>query len=301
VQTGWQVAFRSKNLLGPYEEKIVLEQGTSSINGPHQGALVDLPDGSWWFLHFQDCGPFGRIVHLQPVHWQDGWPLMGEIQNAICQPVARWKKPVLGFPPAIPKTSDSFSEPTLGLQWQWHANHDPSWFSLTENPGSLRLYPGVSDSDDISEYPRFLGQKFPARQFWVRVGLNAQGMTPGGIAGLGITSGNGSHFLGMRRNSEGWDLVLRKPGEVELLRSEAPSSMALAVGVGPDGQFQFYISSKPGSFEVIPESFEAKEGGWIGARVGLFHLSESEPAGYADFASFQFSGDAGNASAMTPL
>ncbi|MCQ2311614.1 MAG: hypothetical protein MJZ64_07705 [Paludibacteraceae bacterium] len=29
------------------------------------------------FVHFQDVGVAGRIVHLQPVTWQDGWPVMG--------------------------------------------------------------------------------------------------------------------------------------------------------------------------------------------------------------------------------
>ena len=52
VGTGWQTVLRSKNIYGPYERRIVLEQGSTSINGPHQGALVDTPDGNWWFYHF---------------------------------------------------------------------------------------------------------------------------------------------------------------------------------------------------------------------------------------------------------
>jgi beta-xylosidase len=38
VQTGWQLALRSKNVYGPYEARVVLAQGKTSINGPHQGA-----------------------------------------------------------------------------------------------------------------------------------------------------------------------------------------------------------------------------------------------------------------------
>ncbi|MDR2147965.1 MAG: family 43 glycosylhydrolase [Tannerella sp.] len=37
VKTGWQVALRSKNVFGPYERKIVMAQGKTAINGPHQG------------------------------------------------------------------------------------------------------------------------------------------------------------------------------------------------------------------------------------------------------------------------
>ena len=39
VTTGWQTVFRSKDIFGPYEDKIVLEQG-HVINGPHQGGWV---------------------------------------------------------------------------------------------------------------------------------------------------------------------------------------------------------------------------------------------------------------------
>ena len=109
VHDGWQVAFRSRDIRGPYEEKIVLEQGNTDINGPHQGAFIDAPDGSWWFIHFQDKGVFGRVTHLQPVRWEDGWPVVGEVKNGKCQPVMRHRKPVAGRPAAVPATSNDFT------------------------------------------------------------------------------------------------------------------------------------------------------------------------------------------------
>ena len=39
VATGWQLVLRSKNIYGPYESKIVMAQGKTNINGPHQGGL----------------------------------------------------------------------------------------------------------------------------------------------------------------------------------------------------------------------------------------------------------------------
>jgi len=291
VQTGWQVAFRSKNIWGPYEEKIVLETGSTAINGPHQGALVDLADGSWWFYHFQDCGPFGRIVHLQPVQWQAGWPMIGEDYdgNGVGEPVARWKMPITGFAKAVPATSDDFQSGSLGLQWQWHANPHPSWYSFTERPGALRLFAGHVNSTDLSIYPRFLGQKFPARQFRVSVDLDSAGLDPGGIAGLGVTSGNGSHFLGVRRKPDGREIVLRKPDGLETVMSTESPQLMVSVQVDDDGSFQFSYQSPGGELIAIPETFVAKEGGWIGAKVGLFHLCESKPYGYADFSRFEFS------------
>ena len=95
VRQGWQVALRSRNIEGPYEIRTVMDQGNSVINGPHQGGLVDTTDGEEWFLHFQDRGLFGRICHLQPVSWKDGWPVIGsDVTGSGCgEPVFRMKKP----------------------------------------------------------------------------------------------------------------------------------------------------------------------------------------------------------------
>nr|BFF27893.1 hypothetical protein GCM10025732_58580 [Glycomyces mayteni] len=79
VAEGWQSAFRSRDPLGPYEDRIVLAQGSTAVNGPHQGAWVDTREGADWFLHFQDKGFLGRVVHLQPMRWdEDGWPVIGD-------------------------------------------------------------------------------------------------------------------------------------------------------------------------------------------------------------------------------
>ncbi len=291
VQTGWQVVFRSKNLLGPYEEKIVLEQGSTNINGPHQGALVELADSSSWFLHFQDRGPFGRIVHLQPVTWQDGWPLMGHDQdgNGIGEPVRRWPKPATSAAVCRPETSDDFLGDTMALQWQWHANWDASWYSLAERPGWLRLRPGALQGQNVALYPRLLGQKFPARAFAVTTWLDASRMEPGSVAGLAVTSGAKSYYLGLRVSSLGYDLVLGAEDALECVQSGVPSAVQLWVHVDPDASFIFRYSSEQNGLRQVPGIFQAAEGGWIGAKIGLFHYSASDGSpGVADFDYFRF-------------
>lgn len=291
VQTGWQVVFRSRDLEGPYEEKVVLEQGTTAINGPHQGALVDLPDGSWWFLHFQDRGAFGRVVHLQPVRWQGGWPLMGVDQdgNGIGEPVERWSKPVSGVTRRIPATDDDFSGPTPGLQWQWQANWEADWFSLSARPGWLRLFGGTSDTADVSRFPRFLGQKFPAREFRVETRLDVAGSAPGSLAGLAVTSGTGARFVGVRAGEGTYDLVLGDGDRFDVLRAGIPSVAELGASIDENGAFFFTYAEEGGRVGRVPGDFLAKEGGWIGAKVGLFHLVAvaGDPVA-VDFGYFRF-------------
>jgi beta-xylosidase len=287
VQTGWQVAFRSRDIWGPYEEKVVLAQGDTPINGPHQGALVDLADGSWWFAHFQDCGPFGRITHLQPVNWVDGWPLCGEVRDGVSQPVARWRKPVQGFGPEIPATSDDFSALDLNLQWQWQANHEDAWCSLTERPGWLRLFPQPGAAEKLTDYPRFVAQKFPARSFRVNTTLDLRNGGPCSIAGLGLISGAGAHFVGLRRSADGFALLLGSPTGVEVLAKSDSGETDLSVVVGADGSFHFLVAACP---QLEARRFTAKEGGWIGAKVGVFHLGTgADAAGFADVGPFNFS------------
>jgi len=143
VGGGWQTVLRSKNIYGPYEKKVVLETGSTGINGPHQGGIVDTPNGDWWFIHFQNIFSLGRVCHLQPVRWIDDWPIMGiDIDmNGIGEPVYVWKKPDVGkeYPVTAPQTSDEFNEPQLDFQWAWNHNPVNDAWSLTEKPGYLSL------------------------------------------------------------------------------------------------------------------------------------------------------------------
>lgn len=181
VPTGWQVALRSKSPYGPYEEKVVMAQGDSPVNGPHQGAWVDTPAGEHWFLHFQDKDAYGRVVHLQPMAWTaDGWPVIGEDKDGdgVGEPVMKYRKPSLKSSGVFqPAESDDFASVDLGLQWQWHGVPSPYWYYLhssarethTNGLGALRLY-SVDQSDNwrnLGDSPNLLLQKTPADEFTV--------------------------------------------------------------------------------------------------------------------------------------
>jgi beta-xylosidase len=135
---GFQVALRSKNIHGPYEEKIVIRDTTKGINfGIHQGALIQTQTGEWWTILFVDSGPFGRFPSLQPVTWVDDWPMVGVNGKAV----VTYKKPNVGkdYPIKDLPTSDEFNETKLGMQWGWNHNPDSTKWSLSKTTGYLRL------------------------------------------------------------------------------------------------------------------------------------------------------------------
>jgi beta-xylosidase len=293
VEFGWQSVFRARSIEGPYEDKVVMAQGGSRINGPHQGAWVQTPQGEDWFFHFQDKRAYGRVVHLQPMRWRDGWPVIGEDVDGDGkgQPVERYRKPVAGGVPTAPATSDEFNGATLGLQWQWNANWRPEWYSLSARAGSLRLY-GVADAGlarqrNLWDAPSLLLQKLPAESFTVTTKLDVSAMTDGGSAGL-VMYGSDYAWLGARRVDGKTRLALVSCMNTEAACREhedafadlASNQVLLRMQVHPGGITSFSYSQDGDHYILLGDSFAARMGRWVGAQIGLFSIAPA--GGYID-------------------
>jgi len=289
VEFGWQSVFRSKNIYGPYEDKIVMEQGKSPTNGPHQGAWVRAQDGSDWFYHFQDKRAYGRIVHLQPMHWKNDWPVIGEDKNntGIGEPVVQYAKPIAGkFAIKNPATSDEFSSPTLGFQWQWNANWKPEWYSLSARKNYLRLFSVQDESytqkKNLWDVPSLLLQKLPAEKFVVTTKLDTRSLQAGDSVGL-IMYGFDYRWIGVKANSQGQQLVLIRCEKAEsncqeqtLAAQELTSNnLSLRMSVSAGGKTQFAYSVNAKTFTPVGDVFTASSGRWVGAQLGLFSVGES--------------------------
>ena len=300
VETGWQIALRSKNIYGPYEMKKVLAQGNTSINGPHQGGLVETQTREWWFLHFQDKGAYGRITHLQPVTWKDGWPVMGINDKDYCgEPVQTYNKPNIGkiSPISTPQESDEFNSSKLGLQWSWHANPQQTWGYGSAN-GYVRLY-GQYYPDNFSNFwdiPNLLMQKLPAPEFTATMKATVVLQNTGDKAGL-ILMGWDYSYIALIKTDTGYDLeqiickdAEDKHPEEEIQRinlSAAKPRISYNYKTRLE-YFDFYyrLSMKDGGtcifsysldgkkFQEIGKLFHARQGKWIGAKMGMFILNK---------------------------
>lgn len=295
VKPGWQTVLRSKNIYGPYDDKIVLEQGSTKINGPHQGAWVETPNGESWFLHFQDCNAYGRVVHLQPMRWEADWPVMGEDldHNGIGEPVLKSKKPWTATSSAVysPQTNDEFDSSKMGLQWQWSANYIDNWFSLSARKGWLRLYPVVDCNKwkNLWDSPRLLMQKMPAHQFSTECRIDVKNMKEGEKAGLLIFGMDYSYVAVEKRNGKlkvvqttCLNADFGKPEKETDARDMKKQKLILRVDVLPDAKCSFSFSSDGKKFFPIGQEFSARPGKWVGAKVGLFYNAVSD-SGYVDF------------------
>lgn len=301
VQTGTQAVYRSRNLRGPYEVRIVLAQGSTAINGPHQGGWVDTPSGENWFMHFQDRGPFGRVVHLEPMSWgRDGWPMMGTsaVPEAAGtnprrnEPVLTYRKPAAASVAlTAPATSDEFNSPTLGLQWQWQANPQPEFFSLTAKRGALRLNcVAAATATSLYHAPNLLLQKFPAPAFTASTVLDFSPKSERDTAGLIVV---GYDCAGIRARACPGGYCLEQFTQKDQGKSDSEigdskvrtGPIYLRVVCGPDAKCRFAVSADGITFAPFGDEFQATVGRWVGAKVGLFASTApgAVSAGHADF------------------
>lgn len=296
VEKGWQTVLRSKRIDGPYECKVVMHQGSTAINGPHQGGLIQTDQGDWWFVHFQSKGYMGRVVHLQPVGWQNDWPVIGidTDQDGIGEPLVEFTCPVVGDtnPNIQIQTSDEFDGESLGLQWQWHANPRDEWYHLHNGHLRLNAVNNPSQNGNLWLVPNLLMQKFPDEAFSATAKVYFNGNMTGEKCGL-VIMGNEWAYLSLVKEESGINIGMYQGAyhQCNDLTSEKESialngnQCYLKVEVRSGGICQFSYSTDNISFKNIGSEFKAREGRWIGAKIGLFcinpglHSSDS----YADF------------------
>lgn len=285
VSGGWQTVLRSKDIFGPYERKVVLAQGKTIINGPHQGAWVDTTAGADWFIHFQDVGAFGRVTHLQPMVWKNDWPVIGEDKDddGCGEPYLTHKKPDVGkiYPIATPVENDEFDTNNLGLQWQWHANPQAWWYFTDKTNSCLSLFsvPQPEGYKNLWDVPNLLLQKTPAPDFTatMKLTLKPDARFRGERTGL-VIMGLDYALLSFENTENGFTL-----SQIECLKADngtpekvsawvllKDATVYLRIKVNADTTCTFSYSTDDKKYTALGNRFNIKEGKWIGAKIGTF-------------------------------
>jgi beta-xylosidase len=303
VPTGFQLAMRSKSPYGPYEHKIVLAQGKTNINGPHQGGWVHTKYGEDWFLHFQDKEAYGRVVHLNPVDWSTGWPIMGKKG----EPVTTYKKPKSSSSVVVnPVESDEFNAPVIGKQWEWHANYDEK-FGVPTAFGTMRIYTYKLSTNwkNLWEVPNLFLQKTPADEFTVTTKLRFTSKADGQMGGL-IMMGHNYQALVVKRVGKEFQLLVlscedadrgkaQKEELIATLKPTAEDKIDYKPGIHEDIYLRLKVSNAEAGaahggspkvtfawsqngkkFKECDGSYTMKQGKWIGAKFG-FVAAETNP------------------------
>lgn len=291
VGTGWQTILRSKNIYGPYEKKVVLEQGSTTINGPHQGAIVDTPDDQWAFFHFQHHHALGRVVHLQPMHWENDWPVIGVDfdRNGIGEPVYVCQKPIESKTIFAPQTDDDFSTPNLSLQWQFNHNPTDHAWSLSAHPGSLTLKALKSSTFRLAR--NTLTQKIMGNISEATIAMDFTEIADGQRCGLACM-GKINNVLGIKM--EKGQKYLYTSNDTTEISTTFPNGNQIYLRVSIDmtnQKFQYFYSTDNIRFIPYGTSFFIPFGFWKGARIALYCYNKEQEAGTASFQWFKYKHD----------
>ena len=307
-----QIALRSRtgSVYGPYERRVLMEKGNGVHRSVCQGSLLEVPDGSWWFVHQlvqarsrrkgDLAGPTtqesfeGRSQWLEPVVWKDGWPIIGEDidGDGIGEPVWKGVKPINGYPIRGPQTDDYFASMSLGAQWEWNHNPRSDRWSLTERPGWLRLKASVPVGDGgfwgacntLSQRLMGTGRGEAEAKF------DLSAMKPHQRAGFVRFSGT-HHLLGVCVAGNGARrLFFSANGRVE--DGPAIKTDTLWIRTINDGdEAQFFYSTDGKAFSPFGSQFKLTFGRWSGDRLGFFCWNDREPAGWLDIDWFKYDYD----------
>lgn len=295
VDHGSETVLRARNIYGPYEHRTVLSQGTTQVQGPHQGGYVETPSGQGWFVHFHSAGAYGRIVYLEPVRWQDGWPIIGELRPGatVGQPVESYTAPDVGgvYPAVHPQTSDEFTGRSLGPQWEWNHNPQDSHWSLTARPGFLRLM--ALPAADLVSARNTLTQllQAPTEQITTRMAIG--GMADGQKAGLamfgvqpswiGVVQRRGTRYLAFAAG--GTEILGKALSDAGETREHAPAPRFVLLRMRvTDERVQYSYSLNDGAaFHQLGFRARMRFSWWKAARPALFTFNTRAQGGIADF------------------
>ena len=292
VKSGWQVCLRSKDINGPYEAKIVLMQNDSPINGPHQGALIDLKDDKWAFIHFQDRGCYGRIIHLQPVKWVNDWPMCGNVKDELIAgtPVLDWDYIIDKKSNYRLETSDDFNNDELSLIWQTPANKLDGWYKLDNGLVLNCYYHDDKSYKSLNLCPNLFLTKlsYPSFKCSTLVELNL--VNDGDEVGL-CYMGQTYQYICVKR-IDGKNHLQIKQGEFNndcdvvlfdsiYLNKEIEFNLNLfeKSGIGHIDQAYYQLGFNK---TIFKEKYQATAGRWIGGKIGVY-AKGLETGGFARF------------------
>lgn len=300
VSTGWQIVLRSRHVFGPYERRVVLQQGATKINGPHQGAWVRTSEGEDWFLHFQDKGPYGRVLHLQPLTWKDNWPVIGHDPDGdgVGEPVITYQLPRTG----TQKSKKSFLNPTASdsfnpLLWQWQANPADGWI-YTTSLGKTRMY-SVLKHDSITSLltdPAVLVHKFPSERFIATINLSFYPQLDGERFGLFVT-GNSYGGISIVKSRQRKAIIFstyeaddkNKKEKIDTLGFIDTEAISLRLCVDSLARCRFGYSKNGYEFNYTNKTFFATPGKWVGSTVAILcdRKNPTNDAGFVEIHSFK--------------
>ena len=263
VENGYQLALRSKSIFGPFEEKIILKGFDDTINGPHQGALVEYKKDQFVFYHFQDVEGLGRILHLEPVTWIDGWPICGTPRENTGAPVKEHEMFLKEYP--YPKGRFYFDDNQFPMEYQYPCNPPKNSFVKRNRMIWLNaLYQNTYQKEKIKNC---VSIKIPSKDFIMTTAIDLKKMKKGDEVGL-LIMGNPYIYISIRLSKYDHVFKLNLPENNRYYEFKDLIKIKIAV---KDLWAQIYIQD-----HRLGIPFLLNKGNWVGNHIGFYAISHKK-------------------------
>jgi beta-xylosidase len=195
-----QFVLKASSPFGPYQRYQILSGMRSPIPNsgtPHQGGIVDTPNGQWYYMSFLDAYPNGRMPALAPITF-DG----SGIPKITTDSSGGWGQSYANPPNPSGKTVtptgwriDTFSGSALHLEWQWNHNPDNTAWSLSSG---LNLK-AATVTNNLLNAKNTLTHRIHGPKSRGTFRLNLGQMKDGDIAGMAIMRDT-SAYIGLQKS-----------------------------------------------------------------------------------------------------
>lgn len=297
--------FRSPSLMGPYapcpHNPLLTAYGTGAyLQKAGHAALCEGPDGRWWIAFLcarplpgtQKC-VLGRETAIAEVQWRGGWPML--IAGNAMPPDA-----FEAYGPKAPERPFECRFDAPRLPRAFCSLRTPPRYSLTENPGKLRLYGGKSPLSRSGQQVIALRQT--GFKFIAETALTFSPQRYTSMAGLlyrydernqyffRITRCDDAYVLGLLNINRGECIFpapeseITLPGNRVCLRLEVDGAQGVFAYSFDGQQFKRY----PHTIDTTILSDEYDRYGFTGAMVGLCCVDMQYEVEYADFEYFTY-------------
>ncbi|KAJ7106983.1 putative xylosidase/glycosyl hydrolase [Mycena epipterygia] len=180
-----EYVLKASSPFGPYTANTLVNTIDFPVTGtdnPHQGGLVETPAGDWYYMAFTDAYPGGRLPVLAPITWDSaGWPHVTTVNGdwGLSYPY-----PTTEVTVSSPTGTDTFAGTSLGPQWEWNHNPDPTKFTV--NNGLTLRTATLTAASDLYAARNTLTHRILGPISTATIALDYSGMVNGDRAGLAL-------------------------------------------------------------------------------------------------------------------
>jgi xylan 1,4-beta-xylosidase len=283
------VCSRASNVWGPYSETTTL---CTAGKGGHQGAIVDLDDGSYWGYLHQDDGAIGRPTRICPITWKNDWPMFGR-EGHLGEVESTYTKPIQNKAVKVPQSSDEFNGSSLGLQWMWNHNPDNTKWSLTGS--ALRLK--ATTASNFWNARNSLIQKGQGLVSYATIKIDCSKMEPRDIGGLGIL-GDPRGYIAVTGNPR--KIIMSEEDTVKATENNITSNILyfrVDMNFGNKQAKFFWKDDESKNWKALGSTitmgFDWQYGTFQGEQYAILNFNPSTSNGYMDVDYFRLNDETG--------